>query len=88
MRSPDDELFHDIGLLLEPRHGWRMEPSTTPGAPPFWCLGSGGEVELSVGVNDGVISVYVPDEDREITVDGLGELTSWIDDNEARFLRH
>jgi hypothetical protein len=85
--SDDDGLFHQVGLLLGSRRGWNLEPSTTPGGPPSWCLDSGGEIELSVSVGSGVISVYVPDSDQEIALDGLGALTSWIDNNEARFLR-
>jgi hypothetical protein len=85
--SRDDELFDQIGQLLESRHGWIFEPSTTPGMPPSWCLDSGGEIELSVGVDRGIISIYLPNLDQEIAVDGVDELMTWIDKNEQRFLR-
>ena len=84
--SSDDQLFDRIGEILEPRSGWLYEPSTTPGAPPSWCLDSHGEIRLSVSVDQGSIVVYLPDQDRELVVDGLDALTTWIDTNEARFL--
>ena len=87
MTSHDDELFHQVGLLLGPRHGWSLELSTTPGAPPSWCFESHGEVELSIRVDGGTISIFVPSQDQDIALEGVDELATWIDSNEARFLR-
>ena len=81
----DDELFHQLGLAFHDRPGWRYEPSTTPGARPSWCLDIRGEIRLSATVIDGVHSVYLPDEDREIDFDNGDGLMAWIDDNEDRF---
>lgn len=84
--SRHDDLFDRIGAVLTPRGHWNFEPSPTPGAAPSWCLDPGGEVVLAVLVLDGDICVYVPKEDREIRIHDLGELSSWIDANEARYL--
>jgi len=50
-------------------------------------LDSGGEIELSVTVEDGAIAVYLPKSDQEIHLDSVGALITWVDDNEPRFLR-
>lgn len=87
MTSQDGELFDQIGDVLGSRHGWRREPSTSPGAPPAWCLERRGEVELSVNVSGGTIAVYSPVQDRETRFSGVEALVEWIDGNEAQFLR-
>ena len=83
--STDDELFDEVGLLLKSRPGWRYEPSTTPGAQPSWCLDPNGHITLGVTVIDGIHSVYITDEDREIDFDDREGLIRWIDQNAARF---
>jgi hypothetical protein len=83
----DDELFDQLGRLLGSRSGWHFEPPTTPGAPPSWCLDPGGEISLAVNVVGGSITVYLPDEDKELSLDGVAALIAWLDGNEARFLR-
>ena len=85
--SHDNDLFDQIGNLLESRRGWIFEPSSTPGMPPFWCLESGGEIELSVSADSGTISIYLPKQDQEIAIDNVEALITWIDKNEQRFLR-
>lgn len=88
--SRDDELFDQVGVLLQSRPGWRYEPSTTPGANPSWCLNLDGEslphdeFLLSVTVIDGVHSVYLPHEDREISFDSRDQLIAWIDAHGGR----
>ena len=82
--SSDDELFHQVGLLLNRRSGWRYEPSTTPGAQPSWCFDPDGDILIGVTVIDGVHSVYLPDVDREIDFDSSEALIAWIEENEAR----
>jgi hypothetical protein len=62
--SSDDELFHQVGLILNRRSGWRYEPSTTPGAQPSWCFDPDGDILIGVTVIDGVHSVYLPEVDR------------------------
>ncbi|MGP8059559.1 MAG: hypothetical protein ACLP9C_07990 [Acidimicrobiales bacterium] len=79
----DDELWAEVGGLLETRPGWSLQASSTPGAPPSWCFGSGGEVDLSVVVDAGSIWVYVMETDRDIRVAGTRELTAWLDEHEA-----
>jgi hypothetical protein len=83
--SRDDELFHQVGLVLQSRSGWRYEPSTTPGAQPSWCFDPNGEILIGVTVIDSVHSVYLPNEDREIDFESGEKLMAWIDENEARF---
>jgi hypothetical protein len=84
--SSDDELFHQVGLVLQRRSGWRYEPSTTPGAQPSWCFDPDGEILIGVTVIDGVHSVYLPNLDREIDFDSSEALIAWIEENEAHFV--
>ena len=82
--SADDELFDRVGAALEGRGGWSYEPSTSPGGPPSWCLGPGGEPVVSVNVVDGAIVAYLPVQDRDVTFADLDALLAWIDEREGR----
>jgi len=82
----DDELFEWMGRALDARSGWHYEPSTTPGGPPSWCLDPGGQVTLSASVIDGVITVYVPESDRDVAVGDVAALLEWLDANGDRYL--
>ncbi len=84
--SDDDELFAVVGRILGDRPGWHLEPSTSPGGSPSWCIDPGGRVVLSASVIDGRIQLYLPAGDREIELDGVAELQTWLDGNEAVFL--
>jgi hypothetical protein len=76
--SDDQVLFDQVGALLEADGGWHYEPSTTPGGLPSWCLDPGGLVACSVNVVDGAVVLYFPEDDHEITLDGLDGLTAWL----------
>ena len=82
----DDALFAQVGQALEHRRGWHFEPSTTPGGPPSWCLDPGGRITLSVIVVDGAVTVYVPESDRDVVVDGVDGLLTWLDAYGDRYL--
>lgn len=82
----DDGLWEEVGEALQARHGWSLQASSTPGAPPSWCFGSGGEVDLSVSVDEGSIWVYVMETDQDVRLAGPNELTEWLDANEAASL--
>jgi hypothetical protein len=86
MSSNDDELWDRLGEALGVRPGWAIEASSTPGAPPAWCFGSGGEIDLSASVETGAIVVYVMASDAEIEFAGVDELTTWLDANEVAAL--
>jgi hypothetical protein len=75
----DDELFDQIGAAVEARGGWHYEPASTPGLEPSWCLDPGGEVVVSVNVVDGKVVVYLPAEDRELSLAGVDGLVKWLD---------
>ena len=83
MPSHDDEVWEQVGAVLSARPGWSLQASSSPGAPPSWCLVDGGEIDLSVNVNGGAICVYMMSVDREIRLDDTAELTAWLDANEA-----
>jgi hypothetical protein len=85
--SRDDDLFDEVGRLLGARGSWLLEASSTPGVPPAWCLDVEGELVLSVSVDGGAVTVYLPDIDREVAVGDLGGLTAWLDANEAGYRR-
>ena len=76
--TSDEELFHRIGEVLLLRPGWTLEPSPTPGGPSSWCFDVQGRVELSVTAVDGVVSVYVLDQDEEIELATIDELVDWL----------
>ncbi len=75
----DDALFEEVGRALDGRPGWHYEPSPTPGLPPSWCLDPDGRITLSVNVVDGVVTVYVPESDRDVAVAGVAGLVAWLD---------
>ena len=81
--STDDLLFDRVGEVLTARGGWRLEPSTSPGGPPSWCLDPGGEVVVSVGVSEGAVVAYLPAHDREVSFAGPEALVAWLDEQEA-----
>ena len=83
MRSEDDELWKQVGDILGTRPGWSLQASSSPGAPPAWCLVDEGEIDLSVSVDGGAVCVYVMSADREVRLDDTGALTAWLDANEA-----
>jgi hypothetical protein len=83
--AADDALWGQVEGLLKGRAGWRYEPSTTPGAPPSWCLGSGVDFTVSVSVEGGSAIVYLVEADREINVGTMEALRTWVGDNEERF---
>ena len=85
MGAGDDRVWNEVCHLLEPRHGWSLEPSTSPGGPPSWCFASEGEVEFSITVSGGALSLYVSERDEDVSLPDLASLTSWLSLNEARF---
>jgi hypothetical protein len=77
--SGDQELFDQVGAVLATHGDWHYEPSTAPGGLPSWCLDPGGKVLCSINVVDGAIVLYIPEEDRELRLDGLDGLTAWLE---------
>jgi hypothetical protein len=76
--SDDQVLFDQAGAILEEEGGWHYEPSSTPGGVPAWSLDPGGRVMCSVSVVNGAVILYFPEEDRELTLDGLDGLNAWL----------
>jgi hypothetical protein len=87
MPSNDEDLFHHIGELLWPQHGWSLEPSPTPGGPSSWCYEHHGRVTLFVGVDDGRITLYLPEHDRDLTLETIDQLSVWLEENKASFIK-
>jgi hypothetical protein len=79
-----ESLFDQVGAALMARRGWRYEPATTPGAAPSWCQVYEGEIELSVSVEGDAISIYLPEREAEVAVDGIPGLMTWIDGHPGR----
>ena len=89
MGSRETELWHQVSARLEARDGWSLQSSPTPGVPPTWGFVSDGEIELSVGIENGLVAVYLVDREVVITFPDVDGLTTWLDANEALFLgRH
>ena len=68
MRADKDGLRAQVDELLRRRPGWKLQAMATPGLPPAWCYGSGGQAELSVATDGGSIRIYVVEKDIDVTV--------------------
>jgi hypothetical protein len=79
------DLHAQLSGLLGEREGWKLEAQSTPGAPSQWCLGQGWENELSVGVGHDDYTVYLLDQETELTFPDIGSLATWLDENEPLF---
>jgi hypothetical protein len=71
-------LSKDLAELLQVVPGWRLEPSTTPGASPLWCFVSNGKIEFSVTVDDSELVLYVMDTDQEFRFPSRETLVAWL----------
>jgi hypothetical protein len=76
--SEDDRMFDAMGRMLHERSGWHLEPSTSPGGSPSWCLDPGGSVVLAASVIDGAVVLYLPESDEEVQLGSVDELASWL----------
>ena len=85
--SRESELWNEVSALLDAREGWSLQSSPTPGVPPTWGFVSEGEIELSVGIEEGLVAVYLVDRGVVITAPDVGGLTTWLDANEELFLQ-
>jgi hypothetical protein len=73
--------------LLDGRPSWRLEPQTTPGAPPLWCFVVDGEIEYSVAAADGTIHLYVMATDQELAFRDADALTAWLQTHRSEALQ-
>ncbi len=85
MSRKEKALWNEVSHALSERPGWALEPAVTPGQAPSWCYGSGGVTELSVGVVDEKVFVYLVERDQELDLADVDTLTSWLDSNESLF---
>ena len=74
---------NDILELLGGRPGWRLEPRSTPGAPPLWCFVANGRIEFSVTADRQSVRLYVMETDQEIVFDDGNGLMAWLRANRA-----
>ncbi len=74
---------NEILELLGSRPGWRLEPSSTPGATPAWCFVFNGKIEFSVTADRGSVRLYVMETDQEIVFDDGEGLMAWLRANRA-----
>lgn len=75
MASRESELWNEVSALLDAREGWSLQSSPTPGVPPTWGFVSEGGIELSVGIEEGLVAVYLVDRGVVITAPDVGGLT-------------
>lgn len=81
VRSNKDRLRTEVDELLRHRPGWRLQAMSTPGLPPQWCFGSGGQADLSIAIDGDSISVYVVEQDRDVALGGPEGLVAWLKAN-------
>ncbi len=68
----------ELSDLLAQRPGWRLEPQSTPGAPPLWCYTDDEPPEFSVSaLEDGVLLRELSSE-QVIRFADVEALTSWL----------
>jgi hypothetical protein len=77
--SGEDERLEQLTRLFTRRRGWRLRTPITPGLRPAWCYLVGRDVRLSVAADDAGYSVYLTEEDRELTFGDLASLATWLD---------
>jgi hypothetical protein len=78
VRVGKDKLRTEVDELLRRRPGWKLQAMATPGLPSVWGFGSGGQVEVSVGTDRDSISVYVVEQDLDVTLRSASELAEWL----------
>ncbi len=78
MRGDKDKLRTEVDELLKRRPGWKLQAMATPGLPPVWGFGSGGQVELSVGTEGDSIDLYLVEQDLDVTLSSTSELAAWL----------
>jgi hypothetical protein len=82
--SPDEgPTTNDILELFVGRPGWRLEPRSTPGAPPLWCFVFNGKIEFSVSADSESVRLYVMETDQELVFDSGEGLMAWLRANRA-----
>jgi hypothetical protein len=77
----------DLVQLLGGRPGWRLEPSSTPGAGSQWCFVVNGKIEFSVSVDRGAIRLYVMETDRDVVFPDADAMMAWLRSNRAEAAR-
>jgi hypothetical protein len=86
MSKQERHLRNELVDLVKGRPGWRLEPRTTPGASPVWCFVANGEIEFSASVDRGVVHLYVMATDREFVLQGVDQLSTWLESNRPEAL--
>ena len=46
--------------------------------PLLWCFSSSGQIELSLRVDAGRLQLYMAAEDREVELESVEALVSWL----------
>jgi hypothetical protein len=77
----------EVADLLGGLEGWRLEPSTTPGASPLWCFLSDGKIVFSVSVEGTAIALYVMDTDEELTFSSREAFEAWLEEHRPDAVR-
>ena len=83
MRGDVDTLRKQVDELLKRRPGWKLQAMPTPGLPPVWGFGSGGQVELSVGTDGDSINLYVIAQDADIKLSSTSEIGGVVEGTQA-----
>jgi hypothetical protein len=73
--------------LLAGRPVWKLEPQSSPGAPPLWCFGAGIDPDLAVETSDRSVTVSLLELDQELVFADTDALVAWLDSNEPLFLQ-
>jgi hypothetical protein len=77
----------EVADLLGGLEGWRLEPSTTPGASPLWCFLSDGKIVFSVSVEGPAIALYVMDTDEDLTFSNREAFETWLGEHRPDAVR-
>jgi hypothetical protein len=80
-----EALADRIDGIMGGRPGWELEPQSSPGSALLWCLRSEDDPVLTVGAEEGRISVYLVEADMEFLLADPEALSAWLAANEPLF---
>jgi hypothetical protein len=82
VRTGKDDLWKEVEQLLRRRSGWSMQATASPGASPVWCHGSGRDNDITVGVDRGLIRVYLESPERDVTFGSTSAFVAWLQEHD------
>jgi hypothetical protein len=77
--SSDERLWDEVSGMLQPRPGWTVQDSPTPGGNPNWSFAPHGKVLFSVYADGGILYLYEEKTDSEVRFDSVENLKAALE---------